>query len=141
MTVTTNSIITPQKAVSFTAIATTADVAFNAPVNVVTLVDETVVGNNDNGLRLTSIIAIPRATPIGTAINCLLYKKVGSVYTLIDSVLMPTGSPGASIANVKTDFGYFEDNPLILGAGIGLSVAIGLSAANGIVFRAHGGAY
>lgn len=139
MTVTANSIITPQKAVSFKAVATLADVAFNAPVNVVTLIDETVSGNNDNGLRLTSITAIPRGT-VGSATNCLLYRKDASTYTLIASVLMATVTPGASVANAGVDFGYSDDNPLILGAGVGLAVAIGVALANGIAFRAAGGA-
>jgi len=140
MTVTANSIITPQKAVTFTAVATVAEVAFNSPTNVVTLVDETVVGANDNGLRITSLTAIPRTT-IATATNCQLYRKQGSTYTLIDSALMATVTPGASVANAKTDFGYSEDSPLVLAPGVGLAVAIGVATANGIVFRAGGGAY
>jgi hypothetical protein len=140
MAVTANSIVTPQKPVIFTAVATLAETGFNSPTNVVTLVDETVVGANDNGLRITSLTAIPRTT-IGTATNCQLYRKQGSNYTLIDSALMATVTPGASVANAKTDFGYSDDNPLILAAGVGLAVAIGVAAANGIVFRATGGAY
>jgi hypothetical protein len=140
MTVTANSIITPQKAVTFTAVATVAETAFNSPTNVVTLIDETVGGNNDNGVRITSLTAVPRTT-IATATNCQLYRKQGSTYTLIDSALMATVTPGASVASPKTDFGYSDDNPLILAAGVGLAVAIGVAAANGIVFRAGGGAY
>jgi hypothetical protein len=135
-----NSIVTPQTPKSFTAVATTAETAFNAPTNQVTLIDETVTGNNDNGLRLTTIYAITRASP-GAAVNCQLYKKAGSTYTLIDSVLMASGAPGASAANQKADFGYSEDNPLILASGVGLAIAIGVSVANGISFRASGGAY
>jgi len=140
MTVTANSIITPQKAVIFTAVATTAETAFNNPTNVVTLVDETVVGNNDNGLRITSLSAITRAA-VATACNCQLYRKQGSVYTLIASVVMATGTPSASVANQVADFGYSDDNPLVLAPGVGLAAAIGQAIANGVVFRAAGGAF
>jgi hypothetical protein len=140
MSLTANSIMTPQKPVSFTAVATTAETAFSSPTNMVTLVDETVVGNNDNGLRITSLTALPRAT-IGTACNCQLYRKQGSTYTLIASVLMATVTPSGSVANAGVDFGYSEDAPLILAAGVGLAVAIGQTIANGVAFRASGGAY
>ena len=140
MTVTVNSIVTPQKPFSKTAVASTADVAWNAPVNVQTLIDETVSGNNDNGLRITSLIAITRAT-LAAALNCAIYKKVGSTYTLIDSALLGAVTPSATVANGKIDFGYSDDNPLILEAGVGLAVAIGTTIANGVVFRASGGAY
>lgn len=140
MSVTANSIITPQKPVLFTAVATTAETAFNNPTNMVTLVDETVGGANDNGLRITTLYAIARAA-VATACNCQLYKKVGSTYTLIASVVMAVGTPSASVANQAADFGYSEDNPLVLAGGVGLAAAIGQSVANGIVFRASGGAY
>jgi hypothetical protein len=138
---TPNSILTPQKPVSFTAVASLAEVTFNAPTNMVTLVDETVTGNNDNGLRLTQLVAINRNNNLAAAVNCQLYKKVGSTYTQIDSTLMASGNPSATVANQKADFGLNEDNPLILAAGIGLAVAIGSAATNGIAFRASGGAY
>lgn len=135
---TANSIITPQTPVSFTAVATTAETAFNNPTNVVTLVDE--ASDNSGGMRLTSVFAITRAA-VGTACNCQLYKKVGSTYTLTDSAILPSVTPSASVANGKIDFGYTEDNPLVLKAGTGLAIAIGQSVANGVVFRAQGGAY
>jgi hypothetical protein len=140
MTVTANSIITPQKAVTFTAVATAAETTFNSPTNVVTLIDETVGGNNDNGLRITSLTAIARAA-VATACNCQLYRKQGSVYTLVASVLMATGTPSGSVANQTVDFGFSDDNPLILAPGVGLSVAIGQAIANGVAFRAGGGGY
>jgi len=140
MAATPNSIVTPKSPKSFTAVAITAETAFNAPTNQVTLIDESVSGNNDNGLRLTTVYAIARAA-IASLCNCQLYKKVGSTYTLIDSVVMATGTPSATVVNQKADFGYSEDNPLILAPGVGLAVAIGQSIANGVAFRASGGAY
>ena len=141
MTVTANSIITPQKAVTFTAVATAAETTFNSPTNVVTLVDETVGGNNDNGLRITSLNVINRNNNLAAGVNCQLYRKQATAYTLLASVLLASGNPSATVANQIADFGYYEDNPLILGAGVGLAIAIGSPAANGVVFRASGGAY
>ncbi|MFC3070513.1 hypothetical protein [Phenylobacterium soli] len=132
-----NNFISPQMPKMWTAIASAAEITFNTPTNVVVLVDETI---DTTGVRITSICAIPRGA-VGSACNCQLYKKVGATYTLIDSQLMPTVTPGAAAANPKTDFGYSEDNPLVLGAGTGLAVAIGQSVSNGITFRAHGGVY
>lgn len=138
MAVTPNNIITPQTPFSATAIAVTADIAWSAPVNMVTLVDDAV--DNTSGLRLTSIYAIQRAATAAN-LNCVLYKKVGSVYTLLDSVLMTNTTPLATVANAKADFGYSEENPLVLKAGVGLAVAIGATIANGVVFACRGGAF
>lgn len=137
MAVTANSIVTPQTPVFETAVATTADVAFNAPVNIITLIDDS---TNTNGIRLTSLYAITRAT-LAAGLNCLVYKKVSTTYTLLDSALLSTVTPSATVANGKVDFGYSEDNPLTLKAATGLVVAIGTTIANGVVFVAKGGAY
>ena len=138
MTVTANSIITPQTPYSATAVATTAETSFQSPTNVVTLVDDAA---NTNGVRLTNITAIARAGVSTNPINCQIYKKVGTTYTLIDSATIAVGTPSASVANQKADFGYSEALPMILSAGVGLSVAIGTTTANGVVFRAQGAAY
>ena len=138
MAVTPNSIVTPQAPVFETAVATLAEVAFQAPTNVQTLIDD--VGNT-NGMRLTSVVAIARAAVTTNPINCQLYKKVGTTYTLIDSVLIAVGTPSASVASQKADFGYSEGNALPLKAGVGLAIAIGVATANGIAFVARGGAY
>lgn len=137
MAVTANNIITPQTPLLRTAVATTADIAWSAPVNVQTLVDDS---TNTNGVRLTSVYAIQRVALAGN-LNCVLYKKVSTIYTLIDSVLMTNTTPSATVANIKADFGYSEDNPLVLEAGVGLAVAIGSTLANGVAFVAKGGSY
>lgn len=137
MAVTANSIVTSQTPFSRTAVVTTADVAFSAPSNVVVLLSSS---ENTNGARVSRVYAIPRAT-IGTANNILLYEYTGSTYTLIGSQLMATVTPGASVANPVTDFGYSEDTPLYVRSGYGLAVACGLSVANGITVRADGGFY
>ena len=59
MAVTTNTAVLPQTPVSRMAVLTTAETGFNAPTNVVTLLDS---ADNTNGARLTRVYAIPRAT-------------------------------------------------------------------------------
>lgn len=137
MAVTPNSIITPQTPFGRTAVATAAEVAFSAPT---TAQDLLLPADVVNAARVTKLYAIPRAAT-GAVINCQLYKKVGSTYTLLDSVLTANVTPSATVANPKYDFGYSDDNPLTLGAGEGLAVAIGSAVANGVVFRCEGGLY
>jgi hypothetical protein len=135
MTVSANSIITPQTPFSRVAVAATAETTFTAPTNTVTLLE---AADNVNGARITRLVAIPRAS-VGTASNCQVYADDGTDKTLIDSALMATATPGAAAANTKTDFGYSDDNPLILEAGIGLEVAVGQAVST--VFRCEGGLY
>jgi hypothetical protein len=137
MSLTPNTAVLPQTPISRTAVATVAETAFNAPTNAVDLL---LASDNVNGARISRLFAIPRAT-IGTANNVQLYERNGSTYTLIDSVLMATVTPGASIANPKSDFGYSEDSPLYVRAGYGLAVAIGLAVTGGVTVKAEGGLY
>lgn len=135
MAVTANSIITPQTPISRTAVAATAEVAFTAPTVTVTLLDR---ADNTNGCRVTRLYAIPRAA-VATAYNCQVYAYDGTSKILIDSALTSVHTPGASVANAKTDFGYSEDNAFILRSGWGLEVAVGLSVST--AFRIDGGLY
>lgn len=137
MAVTPNSIVTPQTPFSRTAVMTLAEVTFNAPTNVVDLL---LGADNLNGARITKLVAIPRAA-IATANNIQLYERTGATYTLIDSALMAVSTPGASVANAKTDFVLSDDAPLLVRAGYGLAVASGLAIANGIVAKLEGGLY
>lgn len=133
-----NAILTPAKPFARTAVATAAEVTFQNPTNVVELLAP---ADNVDGGRVTRIYAIPRAA-IAAALNCQLYKKVGTTYTLIDSALMGLHTPSATVANAKTEFSTIsEEVPLILEPGEGLAVAIGTAIANGVVFRASGGLY
>lgn len=134
---TSNSIVTPQTPISATAVLTAAETTFNNPTNVVDLIT---AAQNVGGARITRVIAIPRAS-IGTANNIQLYERNGSTYTLVDSALMATVTPSASVANAKTDFGYSDTSPLYVKGGIGLAVAMGQAVANGVVVKAEGGLY
>lgn len=137
MALTPNTAVLPQTPMSRTAIATVAETAFNAPTNVVDLL---LASDNVNGARISRLFAIPRAA-IATANNVQLYERNGSTYTLIDSQLMATVTPGASAASPKTDFGYSEDFPLYVRAGYGLAVAIGVAVTGGVAVKAEGGLY
>jgi hypothetical protein len=127
----------PKTPFSRTAVLTAAETAFNTPTNVVDLL---LAADNTDGARITKLYAIPRAT-IGTANNIQLYKRSGSTYTLIDSALMATVTPGAAVANAKTDFGLSVSAPLELEGGIGLAAAMGQAVANGVVVRCEGAFY
>jgi hypothetical protein len=135
MATTANSIVTPQTPISRSAVAVTAETAFTAPITTVTLLDR---GDNVNGFRGTRLYAIPRAT-VSTASNCQVYAYDGTDKILIDSALMGTVTPSASVASPKTDFGYSEDNPLLLRAGWGLEVAVGQAVST--AFKLEGGLY
>jgi hypothetical protein len=137
MAVTPNSIVTPQTPLSRNAVATAAETAFHNPTNVVELL---AAADNVNGARITKAYAIPRAAT-GAAVNCQIYEKDGSTYTLIDSAVTANLTPSATVANAKTDFGLSEVNPMILKAGKGLAVAVGSAVANGINFHIEGGLY
>lgn len=137
MPVTVNSIVTPQTPLSYTAVATTAETSFHNPTNMVEVIPP---ADNTSGMRITRAFGIPRAA-LGGATNYQLYKKVGSTYTLIDSVLATDVTPSASVASSKGVFNVSEDSPLILQAAEGLAFAIGRTVANGVVCRVEGGKY
>jgi hypothetical protein len=137
MTVTTNKAVLPQTPLSRTAVATAAETTFSAPTGAVDLL---LAADNTNGARITHLHAISRGA-VAAANNCQLYKRSGSVYTLINSVLMASHTPSASVANVIADFGYTKEAPLELLAGEGLAVATGAAVTGGLAFFANGGLY
>jgi hypothetical protein len=111
MAVTANSIVTPQTPKSAVAGLTTANTNFTtSPTNSVLLVTA-----GPNGGRLTRLVAVP-CEQINTANNVQMYRSVdgGTLKYLAASVLMATVTPGAAVASPTTDFGYSDDNPLIL---------------------------
>jgi hypothetical protein len=130
MAVSANSIITPQTPKSAAVGLTTANTTFTtSPTNTQLLVTAGV-----NGARVTRIQAIP-LEQINTANNIQLYRSYDSGTTkyLANSVLMATVTPGGAVANTPTDFGYSDDNPLILLANERLYVAEGQSEAVNVV--------
>jgi hypothetical protein len=130
MPTTANSIITPQTPKSAAVGLTTANTTFTtSPTNTQLLVTAGV-----NGARVTRIQAIP-LEQINTANNIQLYRSYdgGTTKYLANSVLMATVTPGAAVANTPTDFGYSDDNPLILLANERLYVAEGQTEAVNVV--------
>ena len=137
MATTPNRFISPTDPVSYSAAATVAEVAFQAPTNAVTIIPPL---DNVNGMRLTSVYGIVRAA-LGGASVYALYALEGSVYTLIHAVEADDVTPSLTVAPVKTPFPYSEAEPLFLSAGEGLAFSISRNVANGVICRAEGGKY
>lgn len=93
-----------------------------------------------NGVRITRLTALARAT--NTATECQLYvsNDGGTTKRFIKSVLMSAYTVAASTAQTGADFGYTDSSPLILMASETLYVAIGVTN-TGVVFRAEGFGY
>lgn len=124
MTVSANSIITPQTPKSGAAGVATANTTFTtSPTNTATLITAGV-----NGARVTKVKAIPLETV--TANNLQLYRDLDGSGTNkymfnnqtggSDTV---SGTDGATVI----DFGYSEDNVIILAPGEKVYCATGIS--------------
>lgn len=130
MATTPNSIVTPQTPKSAAVGLTTGNTTFTtAPTNTQLLVTA-----GANGARVTRLWAVP-LEQINTANNIQLYRSydAGTTKYLADSKLMATVTPGAAVANTPTDFGYSEDNPLIMLAAERLYVAEGQTEAVNVI--------
>ena len=135
MAVTANSIITPQFPKAATVVATAANNDYDdAPANAAAAL----VTAGANGARVTKIHAIPRATVTATQLQ--LYRDGdggGAAKRLFDSALMGAYTMAQTTEAPTTDFGYSDDNPLILAAGEKVYPAIGVALAAGVVFVAE----
>ena len=129
----TNQFIAVQSPVAYTAVATAANTDFDTPTQVVELIPPE---DNIQGMRLTRIYAIARADPT-SAVNCQLYRTIGTTHTLIDSILLPDVAASGTVANARAPFSPSEDDPLFLHPGEGLSFAIGVTVADGTVLGAR----
>ena len=138
MTVTANSIVTPQAPKASGGVCTTANTTYtDSPTNTVVIATA-----GANGGRLTRISAVPRATVTATQLQ--LYRDsdgTGTVKRLFDTALVAAYTMAQTTEAPTTDFGYSEDNALILAAGEKVYAAIGVSVANGIAFTAEWGDY
>lgn len=136
MAVTPNSIVTPQTPRSATAVATTANSTYSdTPTNSVALWTA-----GANGSRITKVTALARATVTATELQLFASADAGTTKRLIKSKLMSAYTVAQTTGQSEADFGYSEDNPLILGAAEVLYCAIGVTN-TGIVFRAEGADY
>lgn len=123
MPVTANSIVTPQTPRAATAEVATANTSYDVPVNTVVLA---VAG--PNGARLTRITAIPRETVADTQLQ--LYRDGdggGANRRFFRSARMPAYVMAVSTEAPTTDFGYSDDNPLILAPGEKIYAAAAIS--------------
>jgi hypothetical protein len=123
MTVTANSIITPQTPKSYLAALTTANTTFtSSPTNAVLLATAGPAGG-----RLTRLWAIPCETVSANHIQ--LYRSLdgGTTKRLAGAILMPATTVDATHAATPADFGFSDDNPLVLSAGEQIYMAEGLT--------------
>jgi hypothetical protein len=139
-----NSLLTPQKPAAMTAVATTANTVYSdAPTNTVELLPangNTIAVEYPNGMRLTKVQALARATPTATELQLWVSDAAAATKRFVGSVLMAAYTVAQTTGQTKIDFGFSDSNPLILAAGERLWFSIGVSN-TGIVARAEGGAY
>lgn len=135
MALTPNAFVSPQTIKTGSAATTTANTTYtDTPTNTVKLFTA-----GANGSRITRISACPRETV--TADQLQVYASVdgGTTKRLINSSLMPATTVDATHAATPVDFGYSDDNPLILMALEELYVGAGLTKS--VAWRAEGADY
>lgn len=113
MAVTVNSIVTPQTPrAAFGNLATANLLYGTAPTTPLLLYTA-----GPNGGRITRLHAIPCET-ISTANQLQLFRSAdaGATKYFADSAVMATYTMAQTTAAPKTDFGYSDDNPMVLGA-------------------------
>lgn len=134
MPVTPNSIVTPQAPKANTVVCDTANTDYDdSPTNVGTAL----ITAGANGARVTKLQAIPRGTVGATQLQLFRSSDAGTTKRLFDSALMAAYTMAQTTEAVTTDFGYSDDNPLILAPNEVVYPAIGVALAAGIVFIAE----
>lgn len=136
MAVTPNSIVTPQRVVTGTAVCTTANNNYtDTPTNSVQL-----LASQTDGQRVTLVTALARATNTATELQLYASTDGGTTKRFIKSALMAAYTVAQTTRQVGADFGYTDSTPLLLAPGESLWAATGVTN-TGIVFRAEGFAY
>ncbi|TAJ70705.1 MAG: hypothetical protein EPO51_16580 [Phenylobacterium sp.] len=129
MAVTPNSIITPQTPRSNVANLTTANTTYTTtPTNSVLLVTA-----GPNGARLIRLAAIPAATVTANQIQMFRSLDGGTTKYFADSTLMAAYAMAQNTEAPTTDFGYSDENPLILSANERIYMAEGQSVSINIL--------
>ena len=122
MAVTANSIITPQTPRAGTALCTTLNSTYSAtPTN-----SQVLITAGANGARVVRVTAIPLETVSDTQLQ--LFRDgdgSGTIKRFFRSAKMTAHTMAQTTEAPVTDFGYSDDNPLILAAGEKVYAAIG----------------
>lgn len=135
MSGTANSIITPQGPRSSNALVTTANTTYSTtPTNSVALFTA-----GANGARITRIGAIPQATVTASQLQLFRSRDAGTTKTFFASVLMAAYTMATTTAATPTDFGYSDDNPLILAPNEVIYAAAAVT--QNVAFNAEGADY
>lgn len=125
-----NSIITPQTPKSAVANLTTLNSTYTtSPTNTVLLVTA-----GANGARLTRLHAIPCETVTANQIQMFRDNATAGVSKFFaDSALMAAYTMAQTTEAPNTDFGYSDDNPMILQANERIYMAEGLTKSVNVV--------
>ncbi len=124
MPVTANSIITPQTPQAGNAACATANTTYGtSPTNTVLLATA-----GANGGRVTRISATPLETT-GGAIQLQLFRSrnAGTTKHFFESAVTGAYTMAQTTEAPTYDFGFSDDNPLILAAGEQIYAAVGVS--------------
>lgn len=123
MAVTPNSIVTPQAIKSATALVSTANTTFTTnPSNSVKLLT-----SGPNGARLTRLVVVPLETVSANFLQVYRSKDEGLTKYLCASAFGMADTVSGTDAPSVIDFGFSEQNPMLLEAGDELYVASGIS--------------
>lgn len=131
MTVTPNSIVTPQSVKAKNAIATAAKTTYNDAASAVKLCDA-----GANGSILYGLTCVPRATTAAiSAVSLFRSPDNGTTLYFIKSVLStPAYTFATTTVPPVADFGYSETVPLRLASGDSLWVSAATALAGGYSF-------
>jgi hypothetical protein len=123
MAVTINSIVTPQSVQAANAFVTTANTTFtSSPTNTVLLITA-----GANGARVTRIDVVPQETVTASALQLYRSRDAGTTKCLFRMRTGASDTVSGTDGSTEVDFGYSEDNPLILMADERVYVATGIT--------------
>lgn len=125
MSVTPNSIVTPQTPKTNQANTAAAQTTFpptTSPSNTVLLVTAGAAGS-----RLTRLTATPQATITANHVQLYRSPDSGTTKYFVKGVLMAAATVDTTHQADATDFGFSDDNPMFLAANERLYMASSLS--------------
>lgn len=133
MPVTPNSVVTPQATRSSSGVVTAANTTYNdTPTNTVEI-----FAAGPDGARVSRISAISRAST--GALELQLFRDhngLGTTRRFFNSRTMPAVAVSTTQGQNPVDFGYSDNNPLILAPNEKLYA--GISIAGAVIFQVEG---